>query len=405
MAAENDYDKLNHGKRGTQWIKEGQGSDSVYEDLNLTQSNELQGVNVSCKRSEGKRLTPSSLIVAAVVAAAVIIIVLVSVTFVVVLRRTSRLEARLKSLPKSTALNNTRAIQELQMQMKALNKSCAIEKHHSLCTSSNDTSLTEVNGTNKAVLKPITSCSTLPKSSPSGYYRILSSNGSTTRVYCDMNKTCGNITGGWMKVTSLDMRQTSSRCPSTLCLNPIPRRTCVRCNVPGIVSLPLVTYHVGVSYSKVCGRLIAYQVGTPDAYSPYFSDGFDGIMLTYGTSEENIWNFIAALRENYTYPDRVCTCFNPEDHRILVPPPFIGNHYFCDTGAVVSIHSTFYSQDPLWDGQGCSGLNQCCSFNSPPWFYRELPRLVSNDIKLQINLDEASTNENIAIEKIDLYVQ
>ena len=290
--------------------------------------------------------------------------------------------------------------------MKALTD-CAIEKHHSLCTSSNDTCLTEVSGTNKTVFKSITSCSALPKSSPSGYYHILSSSGSTIRAYCDMNKMCGNITGGWMRVTGLDMKQASSQCPSNLCLNPTPRHTCMRCTIPGkIPPFPLVTYHVGISYSKVCGRLIAYQVGTPDAFSPYFSIGLDGIMLTCGRSEMNIWSFTAAWGETYSFPDRVCPCINPVDYNIPMPPSFIGNHYFCDTGKVDSDElPTFYLQDPLWDGQGCSGLNQCCSFNNPPWFYRELPRLVNSDIKLQINLDEASSNENIAIEKIDLYVQ
>ena len=37
-------------------------------------------------------------------------------------------------------------------------------------------------------------------SSPSGHYWVGSSNGSSVRVYCDMTRSCGNITGGWMRV-------------------------------------------------------------------------------------------------------------------------------------------------------------------------------------------------------------
>ena len=100
--AENDYDQLNHGKCGTQWRnKEDQHTDSMYGDLNLTQSRENPGVYVSCKRSEGKRLTPSSGIVAIVVTAAVILFVIISATLVVLLIRTSQTEKRLKSLLKS----------------------------------------------------------------------------------------------------------------------------------------------------------------------------------------------------------------------------------------------------------------------------------------------------------------
>ena len=66
---------------------------------------------------------------------------------------------------------------------------------------------------------PAASCSQillLNPSSPSGHYWIKSSNGSAVHVYCDMTRSCGNITGGWMRVASLDMRNNSSQCPSAL---------------------------------------------------------------------------------------------------------------------------------------------------------------------------------------------
>ncbi len=53
-------------------------------------------------------------------------------------------------------------------------------------------------------------------SSLSGYYSIRSSNGSTVLAYCDMTLSCGNITGGWMKVAELDMTDNSNQCPSSL---------------------------------------------------------------------------------------------------------------------------------------------------------------------------------------------
>ena len=49
--------------------------------------------------------------------------------------------------------------------------------------------------------------------SPSGHYWIRSSNGSAVRVYCDMTRSCGNITGGWMGVASLNWSNESLPCP------------------------------------------------------------------------------------------------------------------------------------------------------------------------------------------------
>ena len=40
-------------------------------------------------------------------------------------------------------------------------------------------------------------------SSSSGYYTFRSSTSQLTSVYCDMTRTCGNITGGWMRVAEL----------------------------------------------------------------------------------------------------------------------------------------------------------------------------------------------------------
>ena len=48
---------------------------------------------------------------------------------------------------------------------------------------------------------PVSSSATLKAlspSSPSGYYWVRASNGSAVRVYCDMTRSCGGITGGWI---------------------------------------------------------------------------------------------------------------------------------------------------------------------------------------------------------------
>ena len=268
---------------------------------------------------------------------------------------------------------------------------------------------TEGTDTPKGTPVPITSCTMLSKSSPSGYYWLLSSNGSRIRVYCDMNKTCGGITGGWMRVTSLNMRQASSKCPSSLCLlQTIPIRSCGRCNGSPTPLVSSQTYLAGVSYLHVCGRIRAYQFGTPDAYSTLNSDRFDGISISYGIPEIFIWIFLAAYNDKNDHAyNNTCPCADSSNTEINDPPPFIGNHYFCETvQAATSGNSyVFVLENPLWDGAGCRGVSECCSFNSPPWFHRKLQEPTMEPIVMTVRLDEPAHNEDLAIEVIDIYVQ
>ena len=91
----------------------------------------------------------------------------------------------------------------------------------------------------------------------------------------------------------------------------------------------------------------------------------------------------------------------------MVPPTpqFVGNDHFCDTGAVTVPTTEFFDDDPLWDGAGCGPQSTCCSFNSPPWFYKQLPQTTTDDIEMRVCRDETRFNEDIAIEIIELYVQ
>jgi len=46
--------------------------------------------------------------------------------------------------------------------------------------------------------------------------------------------------------------------------------------------VPSEKFDVGVIYSHVCGRMVAYQIGKPDGYKLFSTKNeFDGISLTY----------------------------------------------------------------------------------------------------------------------------
>ena len=61
-------------------------------------------------------------------------------------------------------------------------------------------------------------------SSPSGYYWLESSSEQAIQEYCDMERTCGGVQGGWMKVININMSNLSSSCPSGLKTLTSPKR-------------------------------------------------------------------------------------------------------------------------------------------------------------------------------------
>ena len=50
-----------------------------------------------------------------------------------------------------------------------------------------------------------------------------------------------------------------------------------------------------VSYSKVCGRLLAYQVGAPNTFSKYFNL----MELVYLMEKRTFLSFVVVLQEDY----------------------------------------------------------------------------------------------------------
>ena len=264
-------------------------------------------------------------------------------------------------------------------------------------------------------LGPTSFCGALPPSSPSGYYWGIAANGSAVPVYCDdISILCGGVTGEWRRVAHLDMTNSSHQCPSGLSMrNYSNKRTCVRDSDPAGCSS--VTFSSAtLEYSRVCGEIIAYQFGAPDTFGdsgrgscPTIDTYYvDGVSLTHGNPRHHIWTFAAGLDEVGTRPDFNCPCTNTElAGQASQPPAFVGNDYFCDTGSREQSMYRVYTDDPLWDGAGCGPLNTCCSFNYPPWFYKQLPQPTTDDIEMRVCRDYLAGHEDIAIETVEIYIQ
>ena len=218
---------------------------------------------------------------------------------------------------------------------------------------------------------------------------------------------CGGSTG-WRRIAYLNMSDPSQKCPSVWKEITTPFRVCGRksasANCEGL------TYPTGSEqYGQVCGRIIGYQIGTPDsfAFTSQSIDSYylDGVSVTHGSSRQHIWSFSAGFDESSS-SGLTCPCVtgSTSGNRI---PSFVGQNYFCETGITQwNNRYIFYPNgDPLWDGQGCGPTSSCCTFNSPPWFNVQLSSPTTDDIEVRICGDEGNANEDSPIQLMELYVK
>ena len=109
----------------------------------------------------------------------------------------------------------------------------------------------------------LTSCKQLKDEnpdSPSGFYLLVTANGSSLYyTYCNMEELCGSG-GGWTRLAYLNMSDSTVNCPSGFRLY---QSGSVRaCGRPVTSSGSCVSVEFpsnGMSYSEVCGRVTGYQ--------------------------------------------------------------------------------------------------------------------------------------------------
>lgn len=257
--------------------------------------------------------------------------------------------------------------------------------------------------------------------SPSGYYWVNSSASGAVRVFCLMGLTQFQQDGGWMRVARVNTSKTSSQCPQNFTAvtrfeTTPPLRLCQRVGTQ-CTSTFFPTH--GVQYSRVCGRVTGYQLASPDGFCPSQAvclgsptdtsiDGgyVDGISITHGSGPRNhIWTFAAGLGFVNYEGTTVCPCFNPQSSSVTVPS-YVGNDYYCETGNQFGAFQVrFYSEDPLWDANGCTGASTCCDGEIKPYFCKTLPSPTTDDVEFRVCLDQDSNDEDILLQLIELYVQ
>ena len=216
---------------------------------------------------------------------------------------------------------------------------------------------------------------------------------------------------GWRRVAYLNMSDPSQHCPSVWQEITTPHRVCGRRSTIG--SCEGLTYTTGSEqYDQVCGRIIGYQLSTPDAFNgagqsidTYY---LDGVSVTHGSPRQHIWSFAGGLDEGNTfYRYAPCPCVTGSTNRNRIPS-FVGQNYFCESGITLWNTRTFSfwpNGDPLWDGQGCGPTSSCCTFNSPPWFNVQLSSPATDDVEVRICGNQQIGDEDTPIQLIELYVK
>ena len=217
------------------------------------------------------------------------------------------------------------------------------------------------------------------------------------------NERCGSK--GWTRVAHVDMSNDKS-CPGDLTFISSPIHTCGGPTSAGCASANFSTH--GMSYSQVCGRLRGYQVGTPDAFNPYRNLGkhyiiMDGVVVSHGRTQNYIWAYVTGNRKVSANLNIICPCSNPMYGGIV--PPFIGNDYYCDSGVESGSKGGNFYTTPLWIGEGCTPPNFCCSHSGMPWISKTLPVPTTDYIEIHNCHNEPASNENTALDLIELYIR
>ena len=253
------------------------------------------------------------------------------------------------------------------------------------------------------------SCAELCPDKPPGYYWVGGSD-AAAQVYCDADRECCGVRGGWARVAHLNMTDDNQHCPSNWLEITSPIRVCTRRTENGCDSVTFSTHRI--SYSHVCGRILGYQYCKTDAFAPYYihpatttiDDTYvDGVSITHGNPRKHVWTFAAGRSETHT-GNAACPCDNPS---LGSTPSFVGDNYFCETATVRSPGGdcAYFTNDTLWDGQGCGSESSCCEFNTPPWFCRALSEPTTDDIEVRICANARMATEDSPVQLVELYVR
>ena len=243
----------------------------------------------------------------------------------------------------------------------------------------------------------------------SGYYRI----NDTQWMYCNMTALavgeyfipqCGG--GVWKKITHINI-SAGDNCPGMWIKSAASGLSFCRVAVDSSYTCSSAYFSTnGTSYQRVCGRAKGYQKGYPWGF--YGRDGAEtidgvyaaGLSITHGNPRQHIWTFVAGYSET---ANDACPCAGGR----WPSPEFVGNNYYCESGTETTSPSgdTYFLNDPLWDGTGCSAQSNCCDNPKQPWFNHQLDQPTQDSIEARICSYGPFGTRSTVIDQLEVYIQ
>ena len=329
----------------------------------------------------------------------------------------------------NTTRNNGKDIQEIKQKLDGIISSLS---HIKETATSNAGAINDIlllvedlimlhNDSSSSSFSPIpTSCQEIRNkqpNSPSGVYLLETATNGTQYVYCNMEELCGSG-GGWTRLAYLDMSDSTENCPSGFRLYQSGGvRACGRATSSEGSCTSVQFPSNGISYSQVCGRVVGYQYAStdavdniitgPESHNDINSYYVDGVSITRGSPRQHVWTLMAGVTGSSTteYPYN-CPCSSGSLQGPKIQS-FVGNDYYCESGAGSSWTHILYTSDPLWDGQGCASLETaCCNVPGIPWFHRDYGNTTTTDyLELRVCADQDTSDEDAPVGFYEIYVQ
>ena len=207
-------------------------------------------------------------------------------------------------------------------------------------------------------------------------------------------------------IARIDMIKSGSSCPGGLEHVTSPKLSC-RKNISVGCSQVYFSSH-GMSYSKVCGRVIGYQHGSPDAFSPAIyarniDDMYVDDLLLPIIIQGNIFGH---LQHNQMAIIKITLMDAPALPIIEAKfPTLLRMITFVKLEPNETYSNRYFTEHKLWDGNGCGTFPNGFAGTRSSFFIKQLPNSISLDVQLRVCMDEGRDNEDIIIEKLSLLVQ
>ena len=236
-------------------------------------------------------------------------------------------------------------------------------------------------------------------------YGIVSSENDT--IYSDKEKyeTPLHLGPDWITIAAFDTSR-GDECPSSFVrVHALGKSVC-----SASYGCSSYTYKVnGLFYNEIAGVVRGYQKGTTDAFQASthgkgINDVYvDGVSITIGNPRQHVWTFAAGLTQLGNYADFNCPCaVTPGPNA----PSFVGDHYYCSSGAITYASKSAYYTAPLWQGNTNECLyDNCCAKLGLPWFHRKLLISQSKDIEVRICNNQEFNDEAVLIDQLILVVR